>query len=250
MPDAEGRISEPELIIPTLRHLRGNPDGLKTEKMIELLTTELNPIGEDLTILAGRNDTKFSQKVRNLIAHRNLEGKGLATYDATTGISKITKKGMEHLEDNEAVLDSLEASGFDRTTIRKAIKKNYEDVVLEETISEGLESKAMQKHRKRSQKLRDAKIAQLKRDNNGNIFCVVCGFDFSKTYDGHGRDYIEIHHLKPVHLMERGGTPKQLKEAIDEVVPLCSNCHRMIHRDRSHILTVEELKAIIANATQ
>ena len=249
MTDSKGRISEPELIIPTLRHLRDNPDGLTTSQLITLLTAELHPTGEDLTILAGRRDTKFSQKVRNLTAHRNLEGKGLAVYDEATGITKITKRGMEHLDNNEAIFDSLEASGFDRKTIRKAVKKDYTDIILEDTISEGLQSKAMRKHRERSKKLRDAKIAQVKRDNGGKVSCIVCGFDFSETYDGHGEGYIEIHHLAPVHLMDVEGSQKKLSDALKEVVPLCSNCHRMIHRDRGHILTPNELKKIIEDAS-
>jgi 5-methylcytosine-specific restriction protein A len=29
-------------------------------------------------------------------------------------------------------------------------------------------------------------------------------------------------------------------------VPVCSNCHRMIHREIYNVLTIEELKQIIA----
>lgn len=30
-----------------------------------------------------------------------------------------------------------------------------------------------------------------------------------------------------------------------DLVPLCSNCHRMIHRDKFNILPVEDLKQIV-----
>ena len=246
---SEGRIPEKELYIPALRYLRDNPEGLKTVQLIKLLTDELKPTGEDAKILANREDTKFSQKVRNLTSHRALVGRGLAEYDDATRIIKITKKGIEHLDANEPIIDSLEASGFDRETIRKGIKKTYEDIILEDTVSEGLQSNVMRKHRERSKKLRDAKIAKVKAENRGKVSCEACGFDFSEKYDGHGTDYIEIHHLSPVHLMDVEGTEKKMAEALKSVVPLCSNCHRMIHRNRSHILTIKELKAIIVSAT-
>ncbi|WLC60221.1 HNH endonuclease (plasmid) [Leuconostoc carnosum] len=31
-------------------------------------------------------------------------------------------------------------------------------------------------------------------------------------------------------------------DPINDLVPLCSNCHRMIHRDKYNVLTVEHLK--------
>lgn len=56
--------------------------------------------------------------------------------------------------------------------------------------------------------------------------CAVCGFDFEKIYGDIGGGYIEVHHLLPVHLMEM---PGPVNPSTD-LVPLCSNCHRMAHR--------------------
>ena len=36
-----------------------------------------------------------------------------------------------------------------------------------------------------------------------------------------------------------------LGEAIKEVAPLCSNCHRMVHRKRGILISIEDLKEII-----
>ena len=35
----------------------------------------------------------------------------------------------------------------------------------------------------------------------------------------------------------------------NDLAMLCSNCHRMIHRGRDHMITVEELKGIIQDGT-
>jgi hypothetical protein len=65
------RIAERELIIPTLRAAASRPDGsIATSDLIEVLEDHFQPEGRDAEILDGRNDTHFSQKVRNLVSHR------------------------------------------------------------------------------------------------------------------------------------------------------------------------------------
>jgi len=54
--------------------------------------------------------------------------------------------------------------------------------------------------------------------------CQVCGMDFEKTYGELGKNFIEVHHLHPVSQGERKVNP------IEDLIPLCSNCHSMIHR--------------------
>lgn len=56
--------------------------------------------------------------------------------------------------------------------------------------------------------------------------CTVCGFEFSVAYGDWARGYVEIHHLEAMHLMS---TPRIINP-IEDLVPLCSNCHRMVHR--------------------
>ena len=72
--------------------------------------------------------------------------------------------------------------------------------------------------------------------------CMACGFDFEATYGEIGKDFIEVHHTKPLYSLEQ----EILVNPQTDLVCLCSNCHRMIHRKRDNILSVEDLKAIIA----
>lgn len=73
--------------------------------------------------------------------------------------------------------------------------------------------------------------------------CAACGFDFEARYGELGQGFIEIHHLSP--LGERSAPEKT---TIDQVAPLCANCHRIVHR-RSPPLTVPELKALLDGAS-
>lgn len=70
--------------------------------------------------------------------------------------------------------------------------------------------------------------------------CAVCGFCFEEVYGDLGNNFIEVHHIVP--LSETGERPVDIAT---ELVCLCSNCHRMIHRGKDHMLTVDELKTMV-----
>jgi 5-methylcytosine-specific restriction protein A len=73
--------------------------------------------------------------------------------------------------------------------------------------------------------------------------CQCCGFDFNLVYGaGLARDYIQVHHVRSI--TEAVATPNPATD----LVPLCSNCHSMVHRRHGEILTVEELRAIMREA--
>jgi len=83
---AKPRISERELVLPTLRLLdHGNAVWMTTSDIIANLTELFAPSGQDAEILGGRRDTYFSQKVRNMISHRDQPSsfiyRGLAHYE-------------------------------------------------------------------------------------------------------------------------------------------------------------------------
>lgn len=54
--------------------------------------------------------------------------------------------------------------------------------------------------------------------------CQVCEMNFEQIYGELGKNFIEVHHLYPVSQGERQVHP------IEDLIPLCSNCHSMIHR--------------------
>ncbi|MGE4494555.1 MAG: HNH endonuclease, partial [Methanosarcina sp.] len=59
-----------------------------------------------------------------------------------------------------------------------------------------------------------------------------------------GKDYIEVHHIKP--LYEGGGSVPINAET--DLICVCANCHRMIHRRKDKVLSLKELqKLLLAN---
>lgn len=73
-----GRIPESALVLPALECIYEAGGKLSTAGLIDRLEKRFQPEGEDLEILDGRADTKFSQKVRNLKSHKTLEKAGYA----------------------------------------------------------------------------------------------------------------------------------------------------------------------------
>lgn len=92
---------------------------------------------------------------------------------------------------------------------------------------------------------RDRRVVQtaIKRakERYGKVFCEVCGFDFFQMYGEYGLDFIECHHTVP--LAERNDLGSITR--IEDIALLCSNCHRIVHRKRNQMLSVEQLKEII-----
>lgn len=70
--------------------------------------------------------------------------------------------------------------------------------------------------------------------------CQVCGIDFAKTYGSIGQGFIHVHHLKP--LSEIG--EEYLVDPIKDLVPVCPNCHAMLHRG-DELLSLEQLRSMI-----
>jgi predicted HNH restriction endonuclease len=74
--------------------------------------------------------------------------------------------------------------------------------------------------------------------------CKACSFDFGSFYGEWGMDYIEVHHLIPL-----GGKESKLRKTNPktDLTVLCSNCHRMVHRKKKTVLTMDELISRINN---
>jgi len=77
--------------------------------------------------------------------------------------------------------------------------------------------------------------------DNPYLNCEVCGFSFVLTYGELGQGFIEAHHLIPIGNRARRITKK------NDIALVCSNCHRMLHRNFSDTpLTLTQLKEIMS----
>lgn len=86
---------------------------------------------------------------------------------------------------------------------------------------------------------RDPKARKECIDKHG-LSCGVCGFNFEEVYGSHGKNYIHVHHIVPLHTIGK----RYKIDPIEDLIPLCANCHAMIHIGKE-MKTVEELKKLL-----
>ena len=236
------RITESELILPALYLMKRNGGSIDTSLLIDLLTKLMKPEGRDAEILAGRSDTYFSQKIRNLKSHNTLEKHKYATYNGSC--YTITKIGVRFVEDNEENIKYLLASGFDYDDVKHSLARlirTKKTILLSEIVSEGAITMTVSKTAERSQNLRKVAIEHF--SHNGIISCDCCGFEF-KSYYGelYGKTCIEIHHMKPIFQYEGVSITQTIDDALANLLPVCPNCHRVIHCNKISAVQIPNFK--------
>jgi predicted HNH restriction endonuclease len=73
-----------------------------------------------------------------------------------------------------------------------------------------------------------------------NYECQVCGLRFEELYGKLGADFAEAHHRVPLHKLGAN-----VRTTLDDLITVCANCHRMLHRMEGNYDDVAELRAIV-----
>ena len=168
----------------------------------------------------GKNGSETSSRLRSLY---------LLGQDSED--TKLYKKWKKYCEEC-----GVEPTGGDKTFW---ILKDYEPKVSSsDEFAEGKKYYARHLAYERNHgAIKKAKELYLQK--HGSV-CQICGFDFQATYGDVGRNYIEAHHTKPVSERDEEGEMTR----IEDLVMVCANCHRMLHR-RKPILKPQDLKKIL-----
>lgn len=101
-------------------------------------------------------------------------------------------------------------------------------------------------------RLTEAKVLRRQRNraarqkclDDSGYTCYVCGFNFEKAYGEIGKNFLEVHHTKPLATYDDEHPIPQ-----SELCALCSNCHSMVHRSRE-VLDVDVLKRMFDKHNQ
>ncbi|GAA1452535.1 HNH endonuclease [Nocardiopsis tropica] len=180
---------------------------------------------------------------------RNPNGVGRKTHDIATAhpdhTGARTNGGQLDREVLQAFLEEPERMHAAARSIREGVLSGELSglPVPEEEADEeasALEGRLLvRKHyaRERNRKLRAQKVDQA-RSRGLPVACEACGFDFGRTYGDRGSNYIEVHHIVPLHHIGESRTRLQ------DLALMCANCHRMIHVSKPW-LTVDQLSALV-----
>ena len=108
----------------------------------------------------------------------------------------------------------------------------------EETFPEGRERFRQHRYRERNSALIE-RVKRARLAHDPLVRCQICGFSFVETYGDQGAGFIEAHHILPVSEMDGVSETR-----MEDIILLCSNCHRMIHRRRPW-LTIERITELV-----
>jgi 5-methylcytosine-specific restriction endonuclease McrA len=118
--------------------------------------------------------------------------------------------------------------------------KNFDD---QNEFEEGRATYRNHKIRERNPRVVEKAKTLFRKEHHGRIYCEVCGFDFHLVYGALGEDYIEGHHVIPVAELKEGDVTR-----VEDIVMLCANCHRIMHRNRG--LTLDKLSASVRSVEE
>lgn len=139
------------------------------------------------------------------------------------------------------IIESLETNWFNFITSRKHIGNGFisNDVTndLSESYVEGKSKEITQTQYERNPQARKICL------KIHGYSCQICNFNFEHAFGEIGRGFIHVHHIRSISDLggkEYGVDPK------NDLIPVCPNCHAMIHSKRP-AFTIEEMKSIRKN---
>lgn len=188
-----------------------------------------------------RNPNGVAMKLSNFTAiDPKNESKGLTSY------SQLDKKTFfefnENLEELKRISTLIMESINNEETVNKLYKiEDEEDNYVKESF-EGEIIYKLHKARERDSKLSESK-KKLVFKETGKLECEICGFDFYQKYGNLGKGFIECHHTIQLSIYKTNQKTK-----LEDLALVCSNCHRMLHRNLDN-MSINNLKEIIKNGS-
>ncbi len=92
---------------------------------------------------------------------------------------------------------------------------------------------------------RDA-VARDKCIEHYGLQCQICNFNFEDVYGDLGAGFIHVHHLVQISEIKK----EYVIDPIEDLRPVCPNCHAMIHRGKKKPYSIKELRNILTKATK
>lgn len=155
--------------------------------------------------------------------------------DDSNEIIEIVAKFLSNTENQELVAEFE----INKSEAQQLLENETTDSVSQPKYPEGRRKIEIHLSKERNRQLvKDAKHFWISK-NGGDVKCSVCGFSFESIYGNLGRGFIEAHHNLAISELQEETIMK-----IADLSPVCSNCHRIIHRKRPFI-SIHDLSDII-----
>lgn len=86
-------------------------------------------------------------------------------------------------------------------------------------------------------------LARKKCIEHYGAICAVCGFNFSEKYGNAFTGIIHVHHIKPLSEISE----EYVIDPIKDLIPVCPNCHLIIHNKFDGIYTIDEVRKMLTS---
>ena len=206
--------------------------------------TDTKPDKPELSTQASESVARIAHKAarRESTDARRSQDKASSAGESETLVAHDTPEDVFSVQDvHSAELGQTEDASETLLPMAKEISSQVmRPPSVADDYLEGGKKERLSQYFERDPRLRTAAIAL-----HGTT-CMVCGFDFEATYGSHGTGYAEVHHLRPVSSLR---SRTRVDPMVDMVV-LCANCHRMIHRNRDGMLSPDELRSLTRRQSQ
>lgn len=183
-------------------------------------------------------------KIQSLVINKRGGCPGDGFVEFYNGYSKLPKKEKKAValqeqqsayEFGNSWLDVLDQLGIDKKYISDDV--SYPDEVESDSrMVEGAQKQVLVNRHERNRRARKSCV------NHYGCFCSVCGFDFEQGYGEIGRGFIHVHHVNELSLVEE----EYEVDPVNDLRPVCPNCHAMLHHKTRPARSIDDLKKIIA----
>ena len=165
------------------------------------------------------------------VGFKNLDGSyvemkaNLVDYNYFRGnaVRSITKEEYEAIISRSSALDQV----FNEPDAQY-------DIAHTTSVSEGKKVAFYTTKYERNKKNRDLAI------KIHGFNCAVCNINFRDSYGEIGEGFIHIHHVNPLHTLDE----EVMIDPVKDLIPVCPNCHAMIHRKKEKAVSIDELRLL------
>lgn len=185
----------------------------------------------DFTDIYQQTNHHYYDRIRKFCATNELLRK--ADEDSNRQLSWTLKIISQFLQSRYYPKQEAPMEHADDTQHQRTADHHLKTISIKDDFSEGAKTHVEEEHRYRDRSARQACI------DYWGYQCQCCGMDFGEVYGNElGEGYIQVHHLKPVSSFD----DIHKVDPISDLVPLCANCHAMIHQGKNGVLTLKELR--------
>ena len=165
----------------------------------------------------------------------------LPEEERTKVVPRANRKGYGFGQSNVWYADTENSGAYIKEVLDYINSGNYSSMIDEECIKEelyyaesGVAKKSITKSYERNPKARKACLQKM------GTACMICGFDSGETYGEEFGGKIHVHHIVPIHQVN-----KEYKvDPEKDLIPVCPNCHMMLHtKINGKEVTIEELRS-------